>query len=122
MEILLVVHRTAIQKLVRSFSSIQFEHVSRAQEKHADAWVTLVSMVDIPDKVVDVRVTKKTLRATVTDLIPVTSIYKQDPRTSIIRIWLKHFTLINGELYFWSNDGVLARPLSKVKAKEELGS
>lgn len=33
---------------------------------------------------------------------------------------LKDFVLTNGELYFWGNGGVLARPTSKVDAKMEV--
>lgn len=36
-EAALVEYGTAAQKLIKSFSSIQFEHVPRAQNKHADA-------------------------------------------------------------------------------------
>lgn len=68
-EATLVYYRTAIQKLKKSFSSIQFEHVPRAQNKLADALAMLASKVDIPDEVTNVKVMKKTLRATATELI-----------------------------------------------------
>lgn len=53
-EIALVSNRTVIQKLIRSFSHIEFEHVPRA-DKHADLLATLVSKIDIPNKATDVR-------------------------------------------------------------------
>lgn len=60
-EAALVEYKTAIQKIIKSFSSIQFEHVPRAQNKHADALATLASKVDIPDETADVKITMKTL-------------------------------------------------------------
>lgn len=39
--------RATMQRLVRFFSSIQFEHVPRSYNKHADALTTLASKVDV---------------------------------------------------------------------------
>lgn len=80
---------------------------------------------------VDVKVIKKTLWATVADLIPEISIEEQDWRTfliqkltqtsfSVVVKGLKDFTLINGKLYSRGNGGVLAQAIYKAKAKEEL--
>lgn len=62
----LVEYRTDVQKLTKSFSSIQFEHIPRAQNKHADTLATLASKVDIPNETANVKVTKNTLRETAT--------------------------------------------------------
>lgn len=42
-EAALVDYKTATHKLIKSFSSIQFEHVPRAQNKHANALATFAS-------------------------------------------------------------------------------
>lgn len=76
--------QTAVQKLIKSFSSIQFKHVPLAQNKYADALATLASKVDIIDETANVKVTKKTLRATATELILEVLIEKEDWRTPII--------------------------------------
>lgn len=52
-----------------SFSNIQFEHVRRAHNKHADVLATLASKVDIPHEAVDVTVIKKILWAIAVELI-----------------------------------------------------
>lgn len=64
----MVEYRTGIQKLIKSFSSIQFEHVPRAPNKHADALATLASKMGFPDEVTNVKLIKKMLRATATEL------------------------------------------------------
>lgn len=74
-EITLIAYWTAVKKLIKSFPSIEFEHVLW---HHVDALATLVSTIDIPGEVVDGRVIKKTLPATTVDLIPVISIDEQD--------------------------------------------
>lgn len=84
-DIPLVAYRIDVDELVKSFSSIQFEHVPQVHNKHADVLATLASEVDIVDKVVDVKVIKKTLRATAADSIPVNSIDKQEWYMSIIQ-------------------------------------
>lgn len=48
-EITLVAYRSA-QKLIKSFSSIQFEYVPRVQNNHIDALATLASKIDIPNQ------------------------------------------------------------------------
>lgn len=84
-EVVLVEYRTAIQKLIKSFSSIQFEHVPRAQNKHADDLATLASKVDIPEEEASVKIMTKTLRATATELIPEVLIEEEDWRAPIIQ-------------------------------------
>lgn len=83
--ITLVSYRTALQKPISSFSSIQFEHVSRIHNKHADALATLTWKVDILDEAINVRIMRSTLRTTTADLIPVDSFNEQDWQSSIIR-------------------------------------
>lgn len=56
-------------KSLSSFFSIQFEHVPQAQNKHADALVTLASKIDIHDEFFDIQVIKKTLRRPLTLLM-----------------------------------------------------
>lgn len=58
-EVALVEYRTVVQKLIKSFSSIQFEHIPPAQNKHADALAALTSKVDIRDETVDVKIRKR---------------------------------------------------------------
>lgn len=41
-EIALVAYRIAVHKLIKSFSSIQFDHMSRGYKKHADALATFL--------------------------------------------------------------------------------
>lgn len=84
-ETTLVKYRIAIQKLVKSFLGIQFEHVPQAQNKHADVVATLASKVDIPDETTNVKLTKKALRATATKMILKVLIKKEDWRTPIIQ-------------------------------------
>lgn len=45
----LVSYRTVIQKLIISFSHFQYEHVSRAYNKHTDTLATLASKIDVPE-------------------------------------------------------------------------
>lgn len=56
----------------------------RAHNKHADTLASMASKIDIPDKAMDVKITKKTFRVTTSDLIPVNPIDKQDWLTSTI--------------------------------------
>lgn len=83
--------------------------MSQAKNKHVDDLATLAWKVDISDKMIDVRVNKKTLWATIVVLTSEVSIEKQDWRTSIVQKLtqpsssmvareLKDFTLINGQL------------------------
>lgn len=120
----LVEHRTAIQKLIKYFSSIQFEHVPRAQNKYVDALATLASKADILEKETNIKAVKKMLRATTTELIPEVIIDKEDwrttiiqkliqPSSSIITRELKDFMLKNEELYYQGIGGILARAISK---------
>lgn len=124
----MVEYRTAIQKLIKYFSSIQFEHVHRAHNKNVDALAILASKVDIPEEVANIKVMKKTLRAIAAELIPKVLIEKKDWRTSIIQKLaqpsspviareLKDFVLKKGELYYQGSEGVLARAISKAEAK-----
>lgn len=53
-------YQTEIQNLIRPFSHIQFENLSRAHHKHADALATLTFKIDVPDEAIDVRIVKKT--------------------------------------------------------------
>lgn len=79
-EVTFIASQTAVQKLIKSFFSIQFEHVPRAQTTMQMRQATLMS---IPSEVVDVRVIKKNLRATIEELIYVVSIGEQDWCTPI---------------------------------------
>lgn len=60
-EIALLSYRNAIQKLTRSFSFVQFDHVLRAHNKHINALATLASKTEVPDKTVDMIIIKKIL-------------------------------------------------------------
>lgn len=71
-------YRTTIQMLIRSYSHIWFDHVSRAHNIYMDALVTLASKIGIHDETVDVRIIKTTLGATATDLIPTSPFDEQD--------------------------------------------
>lgn len=53
---------------------MQLEHVPRAYSKHLAALAILASKVDITNKVINVRVVKKTLGAITEALIPVNPI------------------------------------------------
>lgn len=87
--------------------------------------------MDIPEEVANVKVMKKMLRATTTELIPEVLTENEDRRTSIIQKLaqpsssvitreLKDFVLKNGKLYYRGSGGVLARAISKAEAKTEL--
>lgn len=60
-------YQTTFQKLIKSFLCIQYEHVLLSYNKHIQGLVTLALKVVIPDKTIDVKVIKKSLRATATD-------------------------------------------------------
>lgn len=62
--------QSTVQRLIRSFESIRFEHTSRAQNRHVDVLTKLVSKIDVPGEVIDVSIIKSALRATVADLGP----------------------------------------------------
>lgn len=71
-EIALVAYRIAVHKLIKSFSSIQFDHMSRGYKKHADALATL------PSKLIFLQGSwreeeERTLRATVAVLVAINS-------------------------------------------------
>lgn len=89
------------------------------------------SKVDIPDETTSTKVMKKTLRTTITELIPEVLIEEEGwptsiiqklshPSSSIIAKELKDFGLENGELYFQGSGGILTRAISKTEAKIEL--
>lgn len=71
----------AVQKLIRSFSHLQFEHVLRAQDKRANALAIFAFKIDVLNEAVDVRIIKRNLQATV-DLISVNPIDEQDWQNS----------------------------------------
>lgn len=64
-----VSYQTAIQKLIKCFSSIPFKRVSRVHNKYVDALATLASKVDIPDEMVDLEMMKWTVQANAIDLV-----------------------------------------------------
>lgn len=83
--------------------------MSRVHNKHADALADLASKTDVPNKLDDVRIIKKTLQAA--DLIPSDPFDEPDWWNSIIQTLdqasstvaakdLKSSIVINGELYF----------------------
>lgn len=84
-ETALVKYRTAIQKLIKSLSSIQFEHVPQSQNKYVDPLATLASKEDIRNETTNVKIMKKTLQPTTTELIPKVLTEEEDQRTSIIQ-------------------------------------
>lgn len=63
-------YRTVVQKLTKPFSSIQFEHVPKSRNKHADVLAMLPSKAEIKDDVAEIYVIRNTPRATTTDVIP----------------------------------------------------
>lgn len=85
-EIALEHRRTAVQKLIRPFSPIQFKHMRRAH--NMNALVTLESKIDIPNEGIDVSITKKTLRASRANLIPTNTIEEQSCAPLSFRILL----------------------------------
>lgn len=91
----------------------------------------LASKVEIRDHVAAIKVIKKTLRATSTDFIPDQAIDERGWRKPII--WnllqpssstdtkeLRDFTIIEGQLYYRDNGGILARAILKDDANAEL--
>lgn len=116
-----------------SFSSIQFEHVTRLYNKHADALATLSTRVDIPNEAVDMKIIKKTLQPTTVDFILTEPTNEKDWRTSVIQNLLQPssivavkelqgFTLANVELYFQGRGEVLNRAISKFEARKNYNS
>lgn len=71
-------YRTSVQKLTKLFFNIQFEHVPRLHNKHADALATLASKAEIKDDVTKIHLSQNTLQATTTDLIPDHTIEERD--------------------------------------------
>lgn len=51
--ITLISYQTAIQKLVNSFSSTHFEHVSRVHNEHVDALANSDAKVDVSNETID---------------------------------------------------------------------
>lgn len=103
-------YRTTVQKLIKLFSNIQFEHVPRSHNKHADALATLSSKAEIKDDVAKIHVIRNTLQATATDFIPNHAIDEKDWRAPIVKSLtrpsssinvkqLKDFTIIEGQFY-----------------------
>lgn len=68
----------------------------------------MASKIDVPDEIVDVRIMKRTLRATIVDLICVDSVNERDWRSSVIQSSnqpssnvakdLRKFIVVSGEL------------------------
>lgn len=59
-----IAFRAVVQKLIKFFSSVWFDHVSRVHRKHVDVLATLGSNVDVPEETVDAKVMQRTLPAT----------------------------------------------------------
>lgn len=107
----LVDYWTIIQKLIKSFSSIQFDHVSYVHNKDVDALVVLATKVDILDETVDVKVRKRTLRATVAYLVlliygmsRIGEVPLSETWINPLQPWLKRIwkIFVNDELYDWA--------------------
>lgn len=75
----------AIQRLVKSFSNVQFKHVPRSYNKHEDALATLASQVDIHDEAIGMKVIRKTLQPTTKYFIPIYSIDEKDWQKPVIQ-------------------------------------
>lgn len=67
-EVDFVPYRTTIQKLVKAFDNVQFQHMLRAHNQHVDALSTLTSKIDIPNNDIGVSIIRSTLRATAAEL------------------------------------------------------
>lgn len=70
-------YQTTVQKLIMFFSYIQFEHMSGAHNKE-NALAILASKIQVPNEAIDMRIIKKTLRATTKEVIPTNPIDEQD--------------------------------------------
>lgn len=104
------------QKLIKLFSSVQFDHVPRLYNKHADTLATLASKVDVR-QTVGVKVIRRTLRAKATDFIPLnlsmgrTSTHNSESPPTILHSdskELKEFTFVDGVLFLRDSGGILA--------------
>lgn len=57
----LLAYHTSIQKLIKIFSTIRFDHVLPVHNKNTDALGALSSKLNVPDETVDVKMTNRTL-------------------------------------------------------------
>lgn len=69
-EISHIPYRTTVQRLVRSFDSVQFQLMPREHNRHADALAIIASKIDAPEGDTDVSIIKRTILPTTTQLIP----------------------------------------------------
>lgn len=60
-EISLLPYWITIQRLIKTFDHVQFEHTPRAYNMHTDALATLASKIDIQGEAINVSITKRTL-------------------------------------------------------------
>lgn len=67
------------------------ESIPQTYNKHVYALLALAAKIDIPDKVIDVRIIKMTLPAATADLIHANPINEQDWRASITQNLIQPF-------------------------------
>lgn len=123
----LVPYRAPIQKLVKALDDVQYEHMPRAHNRHADVLSTLTSKIYIPNKDIGVILIKSIVRATTIEITLADIPNEQDwsililkeltqlSSTSTIRS-MKDFVIFDKELYYLGNGGILTGALSTVEA------
>lgn len=77
-EFSLVSYRIAVQKLVKTFKKIQFEHTPQAHNQHTDALATVASKIDVAMRDIYVSINHRILRTTAAELIPAAITDEQD--------------------------------------------
>lgn len=117
--------------MIELFTNIQFEHVPRLHNKHADALANPASKAEIKDDVAEIHVIRNTLRATATSFVPDHTIDEKDWRAPVIESLtrpssstdvneLKDFTIIGRQLYYEAVEEFSLEPFRKTKQRHNL--
>lgn len=116
----LLPYRIVVQRLIKSFKYIQFEHPLREHNRTRTLWIPWHQRLTFREA--DEH-HKRILKTTATDIIPATITDEQDwhvpiaqklmqPPSTMVARDLKDFTIIKDELYHGGDGGLMALALS----------
>ncbi|RYR09400.1 hypothetical protein Ahy_B05g077707 [Arachis hypogaea] len=111
--------------MVKVFDKISFEHVSRIENKHADALATLGSRVTIQNgqHALEHRVAESSAREERMSVGEKTNDWRtpihEQLRTLNITKEIRGFCLLNGQMFRKNNDGLLMKCVGEEEGKEK---
>ncbi|XP_020979415.1 uncharacterized protein LOC110272005 [Arachis ipaensis] len=117
--------REQVWRMVKVFDKISFEHVSRIENKHADALATLGSRVTIQNgqHALEHRVAESSAREERMSVGEKTNDWRtpihEQLRTLNITKEIRGFCLLNGQMFRKNNDGLLMKCVGEEEGKEK---